>query len=877
MATYKDPYNLTFNPYVQQRPVEAMMKVGVYKQQRYDEGVQKIQESIDNIAGLDVVRPEDKQYLQSKLNQLGSQLSMVAGGDFSNFQLVNSVNGMTNQIVKDPTVINAVSNTTKYRKDLETVAKLQQEGKWADSNQYAFNKDANAWFQGGLDASYSANTSPYIDVTKEATDIVKALAKDYTENDVWYDPETGQVLDVMTRQKIEGITPEKIQTALKAGLSPQAWRQLAIDGQYKYSNVSPEQYVNDINSSYQKTFSLYSDRRDELINKAKLAPTQEEKDKIMAQVDEIDRSIKSIKSEYDSVSRGFESGDVESSQAQFYTTNWLENISNAMSSRGVSSELKVSPYFTTNMEVKNYNLQVQRFEETKRNNRRTEDLALAKILQDQMANDPFGPLFPMPETTEDPTKIIQTANANVEKTGAIADAELQKLADTFGWSTKLEQDKDDKGKLQFDADGNPVMTSQAIKEAIKLVNAGPNGTNDQIYAMAKSYYDANQVYMEQLARVNSANTEAEKQVPYNVDDAVPAEFKNNTYFGFTAAEATLLFDKFNTDYLTQQYIPGSATEGQAMTMPVYNDAAAQADLRGDENAYRLYQEWKKPQFASGVKKEVLQIQKAVQEEARRVNTERKKVASEIIYQNTPMWQRTRLPIVLEKPAVKAKVDDYIGTIVGTKGGWPGLSDDDIQTLAAMKGNVDAAAFITKDKLLNVQSGNKSIDIPYTDEQWAVLTQKFSNQVNKDPYVQMFESTVLPQLLVTNPRIGGNKAYWTTAYADESGKSSFDTTPYNAFFKSFSFPSIRSYNVSGNFVTTVNPREDFDNGYFYLNVSGFKLRDNKTGQIVDSAKLNGALYPQAFTKAQAADFMQTATDAQIEALITRQFPNHTLVK
>ena len=160
MATYKDPANLTFKPYVEQRPVEAMLKVGMYKQQRYDEGVQKIQESIDNIAGLDVVRPEDKQYLQSKLNQLGSQLSMVAGGDFSNFQLVNSVNGMTNQIAKDPNVINAVSNTTRYRKDLETIADLQKEGKWADSNQLAFNKDVNAWFNGGQDASYSANISP---------------------------------------------------------------------------------------------------------------------------------------------------------------------------------------------------------------------------------------------------------------------------------------------------------------------------------------------------------------------------------------------------------------------------------------------------------------------------------------------------------------------------------------------------------------------------------------------------------------------------------------------------------------------------------------------------------------------------------------------
>ena len=875
MASYKDIIP-KFNPYVQQRPVEAMMKVGMYKQQRYDEGVQKIQESIDSVAGLDVVRDVDKQYLQSKLNQLGSQLSNVAGGDFSNFQLVNSVNGMTSQITKDPNVINAVSNAAKYRKDLETVAKLQQEGKWADSNQYAFNKDANNWFQGGLDASYSANTSPYVDTTKEATDIVKALAKDYTENDVYYDAETGQVLDVMTRQKIEGITPEKIRTALKTGLSPQAWRQLSIDGQYKYSNVSPEKYVNDINSSYQKTFSLYSDRRNELMNAAKLASNQEEKDKIMLQVDEIDRSIKSIKSDYDSVSRGFESGDVESSQAQYYTTNWLENMSNSMASRGVSSKLMESPYFSTTMTIKNYNLQVEKFNETKRHNQASEDLAYAKYLQDQMANNPFGPMFPMPEPTDDPRKIIQTANANVEKTGAIADVELQKLSDTFGWSTELYQETDDEGNLLFNSDGTPVMTSEAIKEATKLVNTGPNQTNAQAYNMAKSYYDANLSYMQELARVNSATQEAEKQVPYNVDDAVPSEFKNNTYFGYTPAEAALLFDKFDTDYLTQQYVPGSAIEAQPLTIPVYDDEAARAELK-DDGAYNLYLEWKKPNFSSQIKQEVLKIKNAVQKEARRVNTERKKVTAEILYQNTPMWQRTRVPIVLEKPAVKAKVDDYIGTIVGAEGGWPGLSDDDIKTLAAMKGKVDAASFITKDKSLNVQSGGESINIPYTDEQWSILTQQYSSQVNKDPYVQKFESEVLPQLLVTNPRIGGNKAFWTTAYTDESGNSSFQTTPNNAYFKSFSFPSIRSYNVSGNFVTTVNPREDFSNGYFYLNVSGFKLQDKSTGEIINFGKLNGALYPQPMTKAQAADFMQTATDAEIEALITRQFPNYTLIK
>ena len=45
MASFTD--NIPqFNPYVQQLPVEAMVSVGMEKQRRYDEGLQKIQSNI---------------------------------------------------------------------------------------------------------------------------------------------------------------------------------------------------------------------------------------------------------------------------------------------------------------------------------------------------------------------------------------------------------------------------------------------------------------------------------------------------------------------------------------------------------------------------------------------------------------------------------------------------------------------------------------------------------------------------------------------------------------------------------------------------------------------------------------------------------------
>ena len=104
MASFTDAIP-QFNPYIQQLPVEAMVKVGMEKQQRYDQGLQKIQSQIDQVAGLDIVRDVDRQYLQSKLNDLGSKLKTVAAGDFSNYQLVNSVAGMASSVAKDNNVL----------------------------------------------------------------------------------------------------------------------------------------------------------------------------------------------------------------------------------------------------------------------------------------------------------------------------------------------------------------------------------------------------------------------------------------------------------------------------------------------------------------------------------------------------------------------------------------------------------------------------------------------------------------------------------------------------------------------------------------------------------------------------------------------------
>src|SRR6478609_6529522 len=143
MASWTDNVQqlTSFKPYVSQEPIISEMSlVGREKQMKYDEGVQRIQNQIENVAGMDVVRDVDKQYLQSALNQLGGNLRKVAAGDFSNYQLVNSVGGMIGSISKDSNIQNAVGNTMKYRKEMATADQLKKDGKFSVNREYDLQK-----------------------------------------------------------------------------------------------------------------------------------------------------------------------------------------------------------------------------------------------------------------------------------------------------------------------------------------------------------------------------------------------------------------------------------------------------------------------------------------------------------------------------------------------------------------------------------------------------------------------------------------------------------------------------------------------------------------------------------------------------------------
>jgi hypothetical protein len=357
MASYKDTVP-TFNPYVQTLPVDEMVKVGIYKQQKYDEGIQKIQTNIDNIAGLDVIRGVDKAYLQSKLNQLGNSLTTVAAGDFSNFQLVNSVNGMTNQIARDPNVVNAITSSKTYRKGLEDMDAANKAGKGAASHDWEFKTQANNWLNSeDLNQTFSAGYKQYSPYQKNAQEVIKGLVKNETGQDVAFEYDKNGnmiVLDAMTRTKISGITPERIKSALMVGLTPNDFQSMQIDGRYNYANATPEQFVSDINKSYETDYNKLKELRNMTANAIDSTNSATQKYQLQQQLDSLDKSLKDTQDEYASVTKTFAQGDTESAKARYYSTKWMNNFAQTFASKDAIQSYEASPF-----------QQVKQFKETK--------------------------------------------------------------------------------------------------------------------------------------------------------------------------------------------------------------------------------------------------------------------------------------------------------------------------------------------------------------------------------------------------------------------------------------------------------------------------------------------------------------------------------
>jgi len=423
MASFTDQIS-QFNPYIQELPVEAMAQVGMAKQAQYDQGVKKVQNYVDRVAGLEIAKPQHKEYLQSKLDELGSRLKTVAAGDFSNQQLVNSVSGMTGQIVKDPIVQTAVYSTQVLRKGENDRQIADKAGKSSPANDDLWNDTKTAWFNDAdLKTPFNGQYIEYWNVDKKLTDRAEMILKnpdtltqeqrfkhDEKGNTLYYgtepvkdaqgkpvidtktkqpvlretislDPSKGQPVedDAILKISVKGVSAEKLYNNFLDSLDSRDAQQLKIDARYKYKNATAESFAPDIAKFYGDKKALQSQ---EIVNLtgalAEPGLTSEQKAAVTARITDLQKQEKDgvIEKEFLSTMEALKDPrNLDKYKEDIYTQQHLMNMAKDMSFKSYEQEIKSNPYMQMFMQKQNYNLAVQRFKDDSRYKWATYDAA----------------------------------------------------------------------------------------------------------------------------------------------------------------------------------------------------------------------------------------------------------------------------------------------------------------------------------------------------------------------------------------------------------------------------------------------------------------------------------------------------------------------
>jgi hypothetical protein len=767
---------------------------------------------------------------------------------------------MTNQIAKDPNVINAVSSAARYRKALEDKQKIIQEGKGSASNDWLFNNQANEWLNSNdINAQYNGMYRPYKDYNKSARDIVKALGKKTTGYDVAFN-EKGQLVDAITRVRIEGVSKERIQAALKQGLSPDDYQQLQIDGQYKYSNTNPSQYVSDVNSSYQSTFENYSEERDRLVALKNAASSATEKQRLQQQIEQVDEAIESVKSEYNSISSGFESGNVEGSQAQLYTMNWLEDTSNAYATESVIKSYQTNPMAQMQLRRDQMRQDAEiasaKLAETQRYNNERLKIENQKL---NLMKDPYGPVE-IPKSKEATNvEVIATMESNRDKTENTA--------------TALENNYKNKYKL----------SDEAFQQELIAYATNPNAVSWDRRETLDRYILQQKQLAVQNDIITRATTEANQLAEDKFLAQIPEQYRNDKINGFNYAQAAALFNRFDKEYYTPTtFRQGKDALGFAdpiATRESFNEDRAEQDYANNrltDEEYGLYQLWAGSKGSSlyrgdvntSMKDVIGTIEDISNKSINRIEEQRLDYIKDYYQQNYqiggPRAYRVPLGDAKQKDAFRPVLNS-LAEVANRSNGLPGF-EGDAETIRNIASDLQGAVVITDSQgeyIINAtNSKGSSINIPLTQEMYDNV---FRGRFEPSPAVSAFNQMYLPKMLSTPsplfeaPDAQGNIIYQKspTAYYSTSIDGEYNTTLDNSYLSGATdFPNVQYYGVSGNIVSDAKPTDS----------DSFKVQLNVYDPVKQKVVLENYLLPARIDKASLVPTLQQLTDEVLWQLI-----------
>ena len=239
--------------YISPLPAEDLIKFAEKKQQMYDEGVSKVQQSLDSYNNLrgSILTDVEKEYFDKSMGNLVKSISNSAGLDFSNKANVQAVLSVGKPLERDQYITTAISNGKEVSRRQEQLSKMKP-GERSAVNDHFYMKDVQDYMKSGKlgqKIGYGKEYTPYVDLSKDWMEFMKTQKPNQDES---FNMNSGMGPAYIEKVTVEGYNTTDLANKFKSFIAtdPNKLRQFQMDAGYSLEQVGTESahqgYVEDM-------------------------------------------------------------------------------------------------------------------------------------------------------------------------------------------------------------------------------------------------------------------------------------------------------------------------------------------------------------------------------------------------------------------------------------------------------------------------------------------------------------------------------------------------------------------------------------------------------------------------------------------------------
>lgn len=245
-----------YGKYVSPYNMDVMMQGMGYMQQKIDTNRQAINEYADYIINSDIIKPQDREYLQNRLNGLIQDVNNVyRKSNLASDGIARSIQARLGEAL-DTRVLNAIAGTREYRSFSQKIEDM----KLNNPKQYRAINEAVAllpFYEWANDGQVGTRMNPihytpYTDYNEEMNKMMKDFVslnkgKKFSVPEIVDGKPTGRMRDIT----VDEMSQSQIRSIAARSISQNAKAQMRIEGQYlamtnpgMFSGMTTEQFVN---------------------------------------------------------------------------------------------------------------------------------------------------------------------------------------------------------------------------------------------------------------------------------------------------------------------------------------------------------------------------------------------------------------------------------------------------------------------------------------------------------------------------------------------------------------------------------------------------------------------------------------------------------